>query len=620
MTAERFRESYASLALACSIPGHKNAGADVLKLVSSWIETSTKGQWLLIVDNADDAELFRSSGALQKYIPESSRVSLLITTRNRQAAQVLAPGRPLIEVGSMTDDESRKMLCATLQRSDISPADLSDLADRLHRLPLPLFQAASYIDALSISVRKYLELLNKDPNDRRLLELLSGDFEPVSRHSDTLRAVAETWFLSFEQLQTQDPVAAELLSLICLYDKDRIPEKLAQAYLEDQAQERGDDDSDVELVVIKALGSLVSFSFISQSHNETLNMHRLVQLVTRKWLKHQGTLSRFASHAMFALSACFPQGEYEHWEACSRYLPHVESALKFPGVSTGEEALERADLLFRKAQYLFGQGRWEEAEKDLLSSLNVNRRELGNDHPDTLAAMDVLGSIYAKQHRWNDAETLQLEAWDIRKEALGPGHTDTLTSMDNLASTYRSQDRLEEVEQLESVIFEGRRALMDAKSPATLASMNNLALTLRRQGRLQQAEMVLTQVLDLCRTELGAQHPSTVTSMSNLALVYWDQERHSEAEALESDALEARKEVLGLDHPDTLSSMHQLSWTWWAMGRKQQAFDLLRDCAVRREKALGVAHPDALASRGLLSTWASGYEEKLIGPLERSRI
>ena len=40
-----------------------------------------------------------------------------------------------------------------------------------------------------------------------------------------------------------------------------------------------------------------------------------------------------------------------------------------------------------------------------------------------------------------EVEELEVEVMEIRKRVLGAEHPDTLTSMANLASTYRNQDR-----------------------------------------------------------------------------------------------------------------------------------------------------------------------------------
>ncbi|KAK7219299.1 hypothetical protein V2G26_007302 [Clonostachys chloroleuca] len=56
--AERFHQAYASIAKECNIPGHDDPKADILSLVQEWLEKKYKTQWLMVIDNADDMELF----------------------------------------------------------------------------------------------------------------------------------------------------------------------------------------------------------------------------------------------------------------------------------------------------------------------------------------------------------------------------------------------------------------------------------------------------------------------------------------------------------------------------------------------------------------------------------
>ena len=49
----------------------------------------------------------------------------------------------------------------------------------------------------------------------------------------------------------------------------------------------------------------------------------------------------------------------------------------------------------------------------------------------------------------NEAEQLEIQVMDMRKKLLVAEHPDTLTSMGNLASTYTNLGRWNEAEQLE---------------------------------------------------------------------------------------------------------------------------------------------------------------------------
>jgi hypothetical protein len=50
--------------------------------------------------------------------------------------------------------------------------------------------------------------------------------------------------------------------------------------------------------------------------------------------------------------------------------------------------------------------------------------------------MANLARTYWNQGKWNEAEQLEVQVLDMRKKLLGAEHPDTLMSMGNLASTY----------------------------------------------------------------------------------------------------------------------------------------------------------------------------------------
>ena len=81
--------------------------------------------------------------------------------------------------------------------------------------------------------------------------------------------------------------------------------------------------------------------------------------------------------------------------------------------------------------------------------MDVRKKLLGAEHPDTITSVANLASTYRKQGRWNEAEKLEVQVMDMTEKLLGAEHLDTLSSMANLATTYRNQGRWNEAVQLE---------------------------------------------------------------------------------------------------------------------------------------------------------------------------
>jgi YD repeat-containing protein len=63
--------------------------------------------------------------------------------------------------------------------------------------------------------------------------------------------------------------------------------------------------------------------------------------------------------------------------------------------------------------------------------------------------MRNLATTYNGQGRLKEAEELEVQVMQMSKRVLSDEHPDTLLSMRNLATTYNSQGQLKEVEELE---------------------------------------------------------------------------------------------------------------------------------------------------------------------------
>ncbi|KAH7124610.1 hypothetical protein EDB81DRAFT_911543 [Dactylonectria macrodidyma] len=113
----------------------------------------------------------------------------------------------------MNEDESEQLLRVRLKGISTTSADLFMLSFQLEHLPLALAQGAAFIQETSITMAKYLRLLRN--SDKDIVHLLSKEFETVGCDYEASQAVAQTWILSFQQIERQHALASELLSFIC---------------------------------------------------------------------------------------------------------------------------------------------------------------------------------------------------------------------------------------------------------------------------------------------------------------------------------------------------------------------------------------------------------------------
>jgi tetratricopeptide (TPR) repeat protein len=613
--AERFHQAFSQIAQSCQIPSYDDPKADILNLVKAWLERKGQRPWFMIIDNADDTEIFFSSseaashnpgsnrlpseGHLGHYLPECSHGSILITTRNKQTGIKLTRGRGVIEVPQMDPAESSQLIEKKLEGDNPLPHHVSLLAARLENLPLALVQAAAFIQENSIAIIKYLQILEQ--SDNALVELLSEPFEEEGRDSSIPNAVAATWIVSFEQIRTQCCLASDLLSLMSFFDRQGIP-KIFLSHVVRKTEKEADHQSKQEgqqnivLELEKALGLLKAFSFVSKGKDdESLNIHRLLQLVMRKWLINQETFGEWASKAASIISDLYPSGRYEERETCSLYLPHVYAVLSHEGINSTEDTVARASILQSTGAFFSIRGKVEEAETMWKRALAGYEKALEPDHPSTLAVVQNLGMLYYDRGKVEEAETMWKRALAGYEKALKPDHPDTLAVVQNLGMFYYGRGKVEEAETMWRRALAGYEKALEPDHPSTLRVVQNLGLLYHSRGKVEEAETMWRRALAGYEKALEPDHPDTLKVVQNLGLLYHVRGKVEEAETMWKRALAGYEKALEPDHPDTLAVVQNLGMLYYGRGKVEEAETIWKRALAGYEKALEPDHPNILA-------------------------
>jgi tetratricopeptide (TPR) repeat protein len=464
------------------------------------------------LDNADDIDVFRQTqeissqsnntplhvAPLASYIPQTATGSVLITTRDRRAASWLSSGyESVIPIELMDGGEAKQLLRTKIPASLSTEFDLEELVRELGYLPLAITQAAAYISARAtrMTVFKYLTLYRYDEeNQSRLLDEESGD---LRRDPRVPNSVIRTWQISFDQIKRTHPQSTKLLSLMAVLDRQNIPQSLLSAAHQNSL--------DFET----SLSSLDEFALIIvEKGGKSFEMHRLVQLATRKWLEQHMEIHRWQEEATNMLSKAFPSGDYRNWGTCETLLPHAREVLSYKPASD-EHLLARGSLLYNIAWYSWQQGRYAIAREQIQECLAIRERLLEDFHRSILDSIGLLAIVLWAQGKYEEAEAMNQRALAGSETVLGPEHS------------------------------------------STLASVSNLAEVLRAQGKYEEAEAMNQRALAGSETALGPKHPDTLTTVYCLAYLLQSLKRYNEALVLYNRACSGYKDTLGLDHPTT---------------------------------------------------------------------
>jgi serine/threonine protein kinase len=235
------------------------------------------------------------------------------------------------------------------------------------------------------------------------------------------------------------------------------------------------------------------------------------------------------------------------------------------------------------------------------AALAIRRRELGEDHPDTIQSLHNYGRVLRSLARFADAEPVYREALERRRKVLGEDHEDTLSSMNNYATLLETLGRASEGEPLLKENLERRRRLLGEDHLSTIMSLNNYAHTLRELGRLEEAEGFARETLERWRRVLGEDHPHTNLALSNYADMLTALGRGAEAEPLSRQTLENYRRVFGVDHPDTTTALNNYAAVLDHLHRDAEAEPLYRQALEQRRNALGDGHPKTIWSMSQLA-------------------
>jgi tetratricopeptide (TPR) repeat protein len=403
---------YVALAKALQIPGHQQEDQQaVVALMKQWL--ATHDRWLLVLDNADDLR------QLRPYLPTTSG-HILLTTR----AQTLGDLAQKVEVTRMATDEGALLLLrrATViaDDADLAAASANDqalartLTTEMDGLPLALDQAGAYIEEQVLSLDEYLELFRAEK-----AELLQerGQLDPDHP------SVTVTFKLAFEKVAAASATAAALVQACAFLAPDAIPEEIfsegGNAFGEPL-----NTLAESKLALTKAIAEAARFSLISRNPQaKTLTIHRLVQEVLRSAMD-DNSQRQWAEQVVEAVTAVFPNAEFENWEQCDRLIAQAQATTGLITVYgfTSEIA---ALLLNRTGYYYRSQGRYEEAEPLYRDALAMYKRLLGEAHPDVASSLFNLGALRYNQGRYSEALALLLQAQPIYLAQLGPDHPST---------------------------------------------------------------------------------------------------------------------------------------------------------------------------------------------------
>ena len=184
------------------------------------------------------------------------------------------------------------------------------LLEELEYLPLAIVQAAAYLrQNRLLRPSEYLQQFKATKRDQR--NLLSKPFNDLRRESGSAGAetILATFAITFEQIQSQWPLAGSFLGIMACIDRQGIPGDL---FRESQSAPDGLDVN----AAGEALSKLIDFALITPAaigEDSSFVMHALVHVSIQEFLSTREMMQAAMKTTGTILEEILPDGDRENW-------------------------------------------------------------------------------------------------------------------------------------------------------------------------------------------------------------------------------------------------------------------------------------------------------------------
>ncbi|KAM3534675.1 hypothetical protein MY4038_002087 [Beauveria bassiana] len=512
-----------------------NKAVEAAKL---WLSLPGNTRWLLVYDNYDEAKLSEAKSGegidICKFLPTAYQGAVIITTR----LSLIDRGHVIRvkKLESMAD--SLEILASTSGRANLQKdPDAKRLLQELDGLPLALATAGAYLRRVSVKLADYLRHYETS------WERLHKSTPSLGSYKD--RTLCSTWQISYQQIEKQFPLAANLLRFWAYFDNQDLWFELIKA--KNNGGPTWLRQLSDELVFNEAIGTLHDYGFVepcAESLSACEPQGYSIHSCLHSWTKHALNEEQSASLDRLALecvASCVMQqlidgapNEDDASQAVRlerRLLSHAKISFArnqdriedsdqlilhalgqlYTSQDLPDDAENMYSLAVRGCERAYGPD--NEAKKIYLEILKKPMRKSGLEpHLAMFAALD-LGWLYHIRGQFRGAESMFRRALGGFEPWLGPNHKQTLVLVSRLGHLCMEQDRADKTEPLLARALRGYEETIGpagfAQSREALEAVADMGMLRLSQGQQREARGYLRRAHDGYMSLLGADHART---------------------------------------------------------------------------------------------------------------
>ncbi|MFO0837401.1 MAG: serine/threonine-protein kinase [Phycisphaerae bacterium] len=519
------------------------------------------------------ANVYQNLGLGAKSLEQWQRaVSLRQAEQGDDAAEVLAArlevGASLVRIGKLPDAET--IFRDVLERAKRTQGDgAPNTLTAMNNLGFVLRSMARFDEALPLhqeTFNRRKRLLGEDAPDTLTSQNNLGLLlQVMGRLDEALPVVRDTYERRQRILGENNPAtfrsAGILAGLYSDLGRSSDAEPILRDILERRRRELGDGHPDTVNSLANYCTVLIELGRYAET--EALAREALDRSVRQFGEDHPATIA-----ALQALCASTTKlNRLEEAEAHGRRA--MAASARLGGAPDPQTLINLVEILAAA-------GKYEEAEQFARRGYESKRKQLGDNHKDTIGALNNLAFAISRS-RPPEAEPLYRDALARLESQLPPDHPWTIMTRSNLAACISAQCRYDEAIAMYRVALEAARRRFGAAHPETWRIMAILAYTLASAEQYGEAEILARSALEQQRERLGPAHTDTIGATNALAHVLADTGRYDELDKLVADLLQAVYQEEGWPGDNLLSTLFLYADALEAQGRAADVRSILSD-------------------------------------------
>lgn len=579
----------------------------------------------------DNAEKYRSEGqdaGISQFLPshflssDDNKPSVLITSRNQKWGDIKA-----LPLGTFTETESIDFIRKALDiRGGSQENEIKSLAETLQHFPLALQQAVAYIKERDIALKNvglrfeisdYLKRYKEEAE-----KLLDFEFPEDSNDSYT-ETTFITWRITINKIKDNAEYgqqAKEILDIIAYIASDNIPVEMFLG-LEHNREKLGG-----------AIQLLKQYSMVNSGEEQSsVNIHRLVQQVTRIELEKQGK-DKVVRKTFELLKESFPHNS-DKLKDCAKkrqLLPHLEAFLshidnwlaKNPPEKQAIEKDYLVNLLIWMNDGYYYLGNPRRQKKSLKQALSIFKKYYGSDHFTSAMALANLSIAYGDLGNHKKQRELLKQALPILEKHYGSDHFQVAITLTNLSNAYGNLGNPQKQKELLERALAIQEKHYGTDHPQIASTLVGLGTAYRALGDLQKAKELLERALAIQEKHYSSDHFQAAITLMNLGIVYGTSGDSQKQRELLEQVLPILERHYGSDHFQVAIALTNLGNAYGDLGNPRRQRELLEQALPIFKKHYGPDHFEvAIALTNLSNIYGSlGDFQKAKELLQRALV